>query len=195
LAFLTAWQMVVSRARVQPGDHVLVHAGASGVGSAAIQIAQLLGAHVITTVGSDEKANLLRKRGVENIILYRDQNFANEVRTWTGKRGVDVIIDHVGADTWEDNIRCLTKGGRLVICGSTSGHMAPTNLRFLFFKNLSLLGSTMGSKTQLLRILGLVEAQKLRPWIHSVLPLEEIQQAHELLESRQVTGKVVVQIT
>jgi len=194
LAFLTAWQMVVSRAQVRPGDRVLVHAGASGVGNAALQIAQLMGAQVMTTVGSQEKADLLQQRGVDDIILYRSQDFATEVRRLTGKRGVDVIIDHVGADTWEGNIRSLAKGGRLVICGSTSGHMAPTNLRFLFFKNLAFLGSTMGSKAELLRILGLVEAQKLRPWIHSVLALEDIQQAHEILESRQVTGKVVVRL-
>jgi NADPH:quinone reductase-like Zn-dependent oxidoreductase len=134
----------------------------------------------------------LRQRGIDNVILYRHTDFADAVRRMTGKRGVDVIIDHVGVDTWEGNIRCLTKGGRLVICGSSSGYMAPTNLRFLFFKNLSLLGSTMGSKAALLRILALVETQKLRPWIHSVVPMEDIQDAHAVLEARQVTGKVGV---
>lgn len=194
LAFLTAWHMVVERARVRAGDRVLVHAGASGVGSAALQIARLHGASVMTTVGSADKAALLAERGVEDAILYRDTDFAREVRRRTGKRGVDVIIDHVGVDTWEGNTRCLARGGRLVVCGSTSGHMAPTNLRFLFFKNLSFLGSTMGSKAELLRVLGLVETGRLRPWIHSVLPLDRVGEAHEILESRGATGKVVLRI-
>ena len=194
LAYLTAWQMVVVRAQVQAGDSVLVHAGASGVGSAAIQIAQLRGARVITTVGSPQKAQRLQERGVDDAILYKEADFASEVRRRTGKRGVDVIIDHVGLDTWEPNIRCMAKGGRLVLCGSTSGYMASTNLRFLFFKNLSLLGSTMGSKASLLRILSLVEAKQLQPWIHDVLPMDRVQEAHEILESRQVTGKVVLHI-
>ena len=192
--YLTAWQMVVERAKVQPGDSVLVHAGASGVGNAALQIAKMIGARVMTTVGSPPKAKQLQDRGFDDAILYKESDFANEVRRRTGKRGVDVIIDHVGIDTWEPNIRCLTKGGRLVLCGATSGYMAPTNLRFLFFKNLSLLGSTMGSKAALLRILSLVETKQLTPWIHDVLPMNRVQDAHEILESRQVTGKVVLSI-
>jgi NADPH:quinone reductase-like Zn-dependent oxidoreductase len=194
LAFLTAWHMVVERAGVRAGDRVLVHAGASGVGSAALQIARLHGAQVMTTVGSADKAAWLAEHGINDTILYRDTDFAHEARRRTGKRGVDVIIDHIGADTWEGNVRCLAKGGRLVVCGSTSGHEVPTNLRFLFFKNLSFLGSTMGSKSELLRLLGLVESRTLRPWIHAVLPLERVQEAHEILEARHATGKVVLSI-
>lgn len=194
LTFLTAWHMVFDRARLQAGEHVLVHAGASGVGHAAVQMAQLVGARVIATVGDAAKADLLRQLGVEDIVLYREQDFASEVRRITGKRGVDVILDHVGADTWEGNIKSLAKGGRLVLCGSTSGHQVPTNLRFLFFKNLSFLGSTMGSKAELLQLLPLVETGKLVPHVHAVLPLAEVGRGHSMLEGREVTGKIVIRI-
>ncbi len=194
LVFLTAWHMAIARARIQPGEDVLVHAGASGVGHAAIQIARLLGARVITTVGSTSKAELVRALGADHVVLYREQDFADAIRQLTGKRGVDVILDHVGADTWERNIRSLARGGRLVTCGSTSGHEVPTNLRFLFFKNLSLLGSTLGSKAELAQILGLVERGSLRPVVDRVLALEDVGQAHTLLEQRQASGKLVLRI-
>jgi len=194
LAFLTAWHMAVARARIQPGDDVLVHAGASGVGSCAIQIARSLRARVITTVGSEAKANLVRSLGAEHVILYRETDFADAVRDLTEKRGVDVILDHVGADTWEGNVRSLTRGGRLVVCGSTSGHLVTANLRFLFFKNLAFLGSTMGSRSELLRVLRLVERGVLRPVVDRILPLDEVARAHELLESRRALGKLVLQI-
>jgi NADPH:quinone reductase-like Zn-dependent oxidoreductase len=192
LAFLTAWHMAVSRARIQPADTVLVHAGASGVGSAAIQIARLLRARVFTTVGSSQKAERVRALGADEVILYREADVAAEVRRLTAKRGVDVILDHVGQDTWEANLRSLARGGRLVVCGATSGHEVPTNLRLLFFKNLSLLGSTMGSKSELLRVLALVQQGQLRAVVDRVLPLSQVARAHELLESRSVVGKVVL---
>jgi len=194
LVFLTAWHMAVSRARIQPGDDVLVHAGASGVGSAAIQIARLLGARVFTTVGSADKIERVRALGAAEVILYREQDFADSIRALTAKRGVDVVLDHVGADTWERNVRSLVRGGRLVVCGATSGHEVSTNLRFLFFKNLSFLGSTMGSKAEVARILPLVERGLLRPVVDRVLPLGDIGQAHELLETRRVVGKIVLRV-
>lgn len=194
LAFLTAWHMAVARAAIRPGDDVLVHAGASGVGTCAIQIARLFQARVITTVGSADKVDLVRSLGAEHVILYRDEDFAAAVRQITDKRGVDVILDHVGADTWDGNVRSLTRGGRLVVCGSTSGHVVSTNLRFLFFKNLAFLGSTMGSRAELLRVLGLVERSVLRPVVDRILPLDQVGTAHELLESRQARGKLVLSI-
>jgi len=192
LVFLTAWHMAVDRARIRPGETVLVHAGASGVGSAALQIARLLGARVLTTVGTRQKAERARALGADEVILYREVDFADDVRRLTGKRGVDVILDHVGADTWERNIRSLARGGRLVVCGATSGHEVPTNLRMLFFKNLSFLGSTMGSKAELLEILRLIDQGKLRPVIDRVLPIQEVGRGHELLEGRSATGKIVL---
>jgi NADPH:quinone reductase-like Zn-dependent oxidoreductase len=194
LVFLTAWHMAVSRARIQPGDTVLVHAGAGGVGSAAVQIAALLGARVFTTVGSADKVERVRALGAEQAILYREVDFAEEVRRLTGKRGVDVILDHVGAETWEANIRSLTQGGRLVVCGATTGYEPKTNLRHLFFKNLSLLGSTMGGKSELLLVLALVEAGKLHAVVDRVLPLEQVARGHQLLADRAVVGKIVLTI-
>lgn len=194
LAFLTAWHMAVARAGIQPGDDVLVHAGASGVGTCAIQIARLFQARVITTVGSADKVDLVRGLGAEHVIVYRDEDFAAAVRKITGKRGVDVILDHVGADTWDGNVRSLTRGGRLVVCGSTSGHLVSTNLRYLFFKNLSLLGSTMGSRAELLHVLRLVQSGRLRPVVDRILPLDQVAVAHQLLEDRQARGKLVLDI-
>jgi NADPH:quinone reductase-like Zn-dependent oxidoreductase len=194
LTFLTAWHMAVARAAIRPGESVLVHAGASGVGSAAVQIARLLQGRVLATVGSPDKVAAVQALGAEAVILYRQTPFADEVRRLTGKRGVDVILDHVGADTWDGNIRSLAKGGRLVFCGATGGHEAATSLRHVFFKNLSLLGSTMGGKAELLRVLGLVERGLLRPLVDRVVPLAGVAQGHALIESRAVVGKVVVAI-
>lgn len=192
VAFLTAWHMVVARARIQPGETVLVHAGASGVGIAAIQVARLFHARVLTTVGAADKVQTVRDLGAEEVILYRETDFAAEARRLTGKRGVDVILDHVGLDTWEGNLRALATGGRLVTCGATSGHEAKTNLRILFFKNISLLGSTMGGKAELLRVFPLVESGVLRPVIDRVLPLAQVAEGHRLLEERRVSGKIVL---
>ena len=194
LVFLTAWHMAVTRARIRPGETVLVHAGGSGVGTAALQIAKMLQARVLTTVGSRAKVERLRALGADEVILYREASFADEVRRLTGKRGVDVILDHVGADTWEDDIRSLAAGGRLVVCGATSGHEPKTNLRYLYFKNLSLLGSTMGGKAELLQVLALIEAGRLRPVVDRVLPLEQVARAHELLGERAVLGKIVLAV-
>lgn len=192
LVFLTAWHMLVVRAGVRPGDTVLVQAAGSGVSSAAIQIARLHGARVITTVGSDSKVGKARALGAEEVVNYREKDFAAEVRRFTGKRGVDIVIDHVGPDTWERSIRSLARGGRLVLCGSTSGFEVKTDTRFLFFKNLSVLGSTMGSRGELFEILGLVEAGLLRPVVDAVLPMAEVAEGHRRLEAREVFGKVVL---
>ncbi len=192
LVFLTAWHMAVTRARLLPGETVLIHAGASGVGSAAIQIAKLHRARVLTTVGAADKVERVRALGADEVLLYRDVDFAAEARRLTGKRGVDAVLDHVGTDTWEGNIRSLAAGGRLVICGATSGYEARTNLRLLFFKNLSLLGSTMGSKAELLRIAGLMATGDLHPVIDHVLPLQQVADGHRRLEERSVVGKIVI---
>jgi NADPH:quinone reductase-like Zn-dependent oxidoreductase len=192
LVFLTAWHMVVERARVRPGDEILVHAAGSGVSSAAIQIAKLWGARVYTTVGAASKVEKARALGADEVILYRDADFAAEVRRLTGKRGVDVVIDHVGPDTFDRNVRSLAKGGRLVMCGSTSGFEIKTDPRFVFFKNLSILGSTMGSRGELHEVLKLVGQGLLRPVVDAVLPMAEVREAHRRLEAREVFGKIVL---
>jgi len=194
LVFLTAWHMACERARIEPGDTVLVHAGASGVGSAAIQIARMLQARVIATVGSAAKVEPVRRLGADEVLVLPEIDFASEIRRLTDKRGVDVILDSVGGDTWAGNLRSLTQGGRLVVCGATAGHEVTTNLRLVFFKNLSILGSTMGSKASLLRVLPLVERGVLRPVVDRVLPLEQVAEAHRAIASRAVVGKVVLRI-
>lgn len=192
LVFMTAWSMLIDKARLQSGETVLVQAGASGVGSAAIQIAALHGARVLATAGSAEKCRLAESLGAEVAIDYRQQDFASEVRALVGPEGVDVVIEHVGAETFAGSMRCLGRGGRLVTCGATTGAEVEVNLRRLFFKNQAVIGSTMGSRGDLLRILELFAAGKLRPVLGQVLPLAEVGRAHELLESRGVLGKIVL---
>ena len=192
LAFLTAWHMLIARCGLRPGDDVLVHAAGSGVGSAAIQIAKLHGARVIATAGSPRKLELAKSLGADHVIDYERQDFAAEVRTLTAKRGVDVVVEHVGEKTFPGSLRSLARGGRLVTCGATTGGQAEINLRALFFKNLSVLGSTMGSRGELHQIVGLVARGLLRPVIDRVLPLSEVREAHEALEKREQFGKIVL---
>lgn len=192
LVFLTAWHMLVGRAQVRAGEDVLVHAGGSGVGTAAIQIARLHGARVFATAGSDEKAARLRDLGADAAINYRTADFLEEIRRLTGKRGVDVVVETIGQDTWERSLRALARGGRLVTCGATSGYQAATDLRFVFSKGLSILGSTMGSRAELLRVARLVGERRLRPVIDRVLPLDRVAEAHRAMAERSLFGKILL---
>lgn len=193
LVFLTAWHMLVERARVQPGERVLVHAAGSGVSSAAIQIARLFGARVLATAGSAEKCARAKELGAEEAVNYRESDFSDAVRAWTGRRGVDIAVDHVGAETFDRTIRVLAKGGRYVTCGATSGVQLQTDFRLVFFKSLSILGSTMGGSHELDRVLALVEEGRLAPVVDQVLPLDRVRDAHARLESRAGFGKVVLE--
>jgi len=192
LTFLTAWHMLVGRARVKPGERVLVHAAASGVSSAAIQIARLHGARVMATAGSQAKCSLARELGAEEAVDTSRDDFTAAVRAWTGKRGVDVAVDHVGQETFDRTIRCLVKGGRYVTCGATSGFEMKTDFRLVFFKSLSILGSTMGGSHELAAVLAHVADGRLRPVVDRILPLEQVREAHTLLEERKALGKVVL---
>lgn len=194
LVFLTAWHMLVDRAAVRPGDRVLVHAAGSGVSSAAIQIARLWGARVFATAGAAPKCDLARALGADETVNYRDEDFVAGIRAWTGKQGVDIVVDHVGTDTFERSLRCLAKGGRYVTCGATSGFEMRTDFRLVFFKNLSILGSTMGSNHELARVLDLVGSGDLRPVVDRVLPFEDIADAHRHLEDRSAVGKTVLEL-
>ena len=194
LTFLTAWHMLHARARVQAGERVIVHAAGSGVSSAAIQIAVLSGARVLATAGSDLKCARARELGAEVAVNYRSQDFVAEAKRWAGRAGADVVLDHVGAATFEKSLRCLGRGGRYVTCGSTSGHEMRTDFRLVFFKSLSILGSTLGSGHELARILDLVASGRLAPVVDSVLPLESVREAHARLEARDVFGKIVLTV-
>jgi NADPH:quinone reductase-like Zn-dependent oxidoreductase len=191
LDMLTAWHMLVARAQIRPGETVLVQAGGSGVGSAAIQIAKLWGTTVFTTAGTAEKASRARSLGADETIVHTQVDFLDEVRRLTGKRGVDVVFEHVGGHTFERSLRALAKGGRLVTCGSTTGGEVTVNLRLVFFKLLSILGSTMGSVAELHEIMKFVEAGRLHPVIDRVLPLADVAEGHRILEAREAFGKIV----
>ncbi len=192
LTFLTAWTMLVRRAQLQPGETVLVHAAGSGVGSAGIQIAKLLGAKVIATTSTEEKAKKALALGADHVINYATHDFVDEVKKLTNKRLVDVVFEHTGASTWDKSIACLPYGGRLVTCGATAGGDVKLDLRVLFYKRISLLGSTMGSKGDLFRIMQLVEEGKLEPVLDRVMPLEKAAEAHGLLSDRKSFGNVVL---
>ena len=192
LVTVTTWHMLVTRANVQLGEDVLVHAAGSGVGSVAIQIAKLRGARVITTASSDEKLAKARELGADETINYTQADWPKEVKRLTQRRGVDVVVEHTGAATWSGSISALKNNGRLVTCGATSGFDARTDLRQVFFRHLTLLGSFMGSKGELLEAMKFVAQGKIRGVVDRVLPLSEARQAHELIEDRAQFGKVIL---
>jgi NADPH:quinone reductase-like Zn-dependent oxidoreductase len=194
LVFLTAWHMLMGRAHLQPGEDVLVLAASSGVGSAAIQIARMLQCRVIATAGGEEKLAKARELGAEYTIDHYQQDIAAEVKRITGRRGVDVVVEHVGAATWGKSLESLALGGRLVTCGATTGVDVSVDLRYLFAKQWSLLGSFMGSMGELHQVLKFVFRGQLKPVIDRVYPLEEIRAAHERLEKKEQFGKVVLRV-
>lgn len=194
LCFLTAWQMVVTKGGVRPGQTVLVQAAGSGVSSAAIQIAKMHGARVIATTGTEEKAKRARELGADEVIVYTTQDFVAETKRLTDKRGADLIIEHVGGEVLAKSILAAAWGGRIVTCGATSGFTPQIDLRHVFFRQVELLGSTMGSKGSLFEILRHVQDGRLRPVIDRVLPLWQAVEAHHLLEDRKAFGKVVLSV-
>jgi NADPH:quinone reductase-like Zn-dependent oxidoreductase len=170
-----------------------VQAAGSGVSSAAIQIAKLLGAEVIASASTEEKLEKARELGADHTVNYTEQDLVAEVRRIVApKKGVEVVVDHVGEATWDASVRALANGGRLVTCGATTGYDVRVDLRHLFYRRLSLLGSTMGSKGDLHRIVRLIELGKLRPVVDRVLPLSDAREAHRLLAERKAFGKVVL---
>ncbi len=192
LVTLTAWHMLITRAQVQPGEDVLIHAAGSGVGSVGIQVAKLRGARVITTASSDEKLAKARELGAAATINYTRDDWPKEVRRLTGGQGVDVVFEHTGATTWPGSIVSLKKGGRLVTCGATSGYDARTDLRQVFYRHLTILGSMMGSKAELLAAMKFIESGQIRAIVDRTLPLAEARKAHELMEDRAQFGKLVL---
>jgi NADPH:quinone reductase-like Zn-dependent oxidoreductase len=194
VVFLTAWHMLITRAQLQPGEDVLVLAAGSGVGSVAIQIAKLTGARVIATASTDAKLAKARELGADEVINHSKNDILEEVKRLTGKRGVDVVVEHVGEATWEKSVLCLAQNGRLVTCGATTGYNGQFDLRYLYSRNLSLLGSYMGSRSELYCVLKLVADGKLHPVIDRVMPLAECAKAHALLENREQFGKIVLAV-
>ncbi|MAE27862.1 MAG: zinc-binding dehydrogenase [Planctomycetota bacterium] len=192
LAFMTAWEMLMGRAELAAGETVLVLGGTSGVGSAAIQLAREAGARVIATAGTEAKRELCRELGAEEVLDHYDPDWGRMVKSSTGGRGVEVVIEHVGPATWETSLRVLARRGRLVTCGGTTGPTVPLTLPHLFIKNQSIHGSTMGPASCLPGIFEQVAAGRLRPVLDRALPLARIQEAHGLLEAGSVLGKIVL---
>jgi NADPH:quinone reductase-like Zn-dependent oxidoreductase len=194
LVFQTAWHMLLARAELQPGEDVLILGAGSGVGTAAIQIAKFFGARVLATAGSDEKLQKAKELGADHLINHRTQKIREEVRRITSKRGVDVVFEHVGTATWDDSLASLAPSGRLVTCGATTGYDAKIDLRFLFSRQLSLLGSYMGTKSELHSVMRLVATGRLKPIVDRIFPLAEAAAAHMYLESSFQFGKVVLSV-
>jgi NADPH:quinone reductase-like Zn-dependent oxidoreductase len=194
LVFLTAWHMLITRAQLRPGDSALILGAGSGVGSAAIQIAKFFGAQVIATAGTEEKLAKAKELGADQVIQHHATPIGKEVRRLTKNRGVDVVFEHVGTATWDESVKSLAPGGRLVTCGATTGFDAKIDLRFLFTRQLSLLGSYMGSKDELRAVLKLVSQGRLRPIVDKVFPLQECAAAHAYLETGNQFGKVVLAV-
>ncbi len=192
LVFVTAWHMLVGLARVHAGQTVLVLGGSSGVGIAAIQIARLFHCRVITTAGDETKLEKAHALGADYGINHYQQKISEEVRRITNKQGVDIVIEHVGAATWEESVKSLKTGGTLVTCGATTGPNVSIDLRHLFARQLSLLGSYMGTIGELHEVLQHVFAGRLKPVVDRVFPLRDTRAAHEYLESSKMFGKVVL---
>ena len=194
LTFLTAWHMLMTRAQLKRGEDVLVLAAGSGVGQAAIQIAVLHGARVFATAGSDEKLERARTLGAHEVIHHHKQDVAAEIMRLTNRRGVDVVIEHVGEATWAKSVRSLARGGRLVTCGATTGPQVGLDLRALFAKQLSLLGSYVGTKGELLRAARFFFAGQLKPVIDRTFPLADAADAQRRLEASEHFGKIVLEV-
>jgi len=192
LAMLTAWHALVVKAEVRPGQTVLVQAAGSGVGSAAIQIARLAGARVMTTVGSDDKIEFARGLGAEHVVNYRRLDFVEEAKRWTAKRGVDVVVEHIGGETFERSTYALTRLGTLVSIGSHDTHWGRLDLRHVYSKNLRIMGTNLGTILELRTILDHVLAGQLRPVIDRTFPLTDAQAAVQHLLDRKNKGKVIL---
>jgi len=192
LTFLTSWHMLIGRARLRAGETVLVHAAGSGIGSAAVQIAKLAGARVIATAGSLEKLRKAKELGADEVINYTETDFSQEVLRLTGKRGVDVVFEHVGPATFEGSLRSLARGGRLVTCGATTGPTASFSISDLYLRQHSIIGSVMGTRREFLEVVRLVGERKLRPVIDSVFPLADAAEAQRRMLERNHFGKLVL---
>jgi len=194
VAFLTAWHMLVTRCRVRPGEVVLIVGGASGIGTAAIQIARLHGATVIATAGSDDKRQRCRDLGADHTVDHYKQPVAEEVRRLTENRGADVVFEHVGPATWTESLRALARKGRLAICGQTTGNEVTLDLKGFFTQNQTIHGTFIGTGSEFFELLRLVSAGRLRPVVDHVFPLAEAAKAHRRMEEGEHVGKIVLSV-
>ncbi len=194
LAYMTAWRLLVTRAQIRPGEDVLILGAGSGVSTAAIQIAKLSGCTVYTTSSSNDKLARAKALGADIVLNYKEMPWGKAVWELTGKRGVDVILDHVGEATFKDSVRALRKGGRLVVPGATTGASPQVDLRYVFWRQLSILGSTMANQREFEAVMKLVFMGRLTPVVDRIFPLEKAREAHEHLERGEQFGKVVLRV-
>lgn len=190
--FGTAWSGLASRARLGPGDSLLIWGAAGGLGHAAIQIAKLLGAKVIAAVGDDNKSEFVKSLGADYAVNYKSDDIVSSVRSLTDGLGVSAVFDHIGGDTWGKSIDCLASGGRMVTLGLTSGAKSEVDVRKVYSHELSILGTYGQSKGDIAKVLQLASEGKLKPSIQNELPLSSARDGHEILESRQVKGKILL---
>ncbi len=192
LVFLTAWRMLVTRGGLKPGETVLVHAAGSGIGQAAVQIAKFCGARVIATAGSEEKCRKARALGADEAIDHKKKDFSKEARLLTGGKGVDLVFEHIGAETFQGSLACLRRGGRIVTCGVTTGREVSIDLRYLYMNQISIHGSYMGSHAELLKLVDWAKQGKFSSCVDSTFPLKDARLAQEKMESRNFFGKLVL---
>jgi len=194
LVFLTVWRMLVTNAELKPGEHVLILGIGGGVATAALQIARHMGAHIFVTSSSDEKLELAKNWGADHGINYLRSDFAKEVRALTGKRGVDVVVDCVGGESWVKSLAALARGGRLVTCGATAGANPQTDIRRIFWNHLKIFGSTLGSREEFRQLLAFMQISKVRPIVDQIFSLKDVAAAQRRLEEGKQFGKIVLQI-
>jgi NADPH:quinone reductase-like Zn-dependent oxidoreductase len=192
LVNMTAWRMLVSQARLRAGEDLLILGVSGGVSSTAVQIGKLCGARVFVTSSSDEKLQRARQLGADECINYSKEDWARAVFQKTGRRGVDVVLENVGAATWKDSIRSLAKGGRLVTCGATSGPIGETDIRIVFWKQISIIGSTMSNRREFNEVMAQLFRGTLRAIVDSVMPLADGAAAQEKLAAGKQFGKIVL---
>jgi len=194
LVFLTVWRMLVTNAELKPGEHVLILGIGGGVATAALQIARHMGAHIFVTSSSDEKLELAKNWGADHGINYLRSDFAKEVKALTGKRGVDVVVDCVGGESWVKSLAALARGGRLATCGATAGANPQTDIRRIFWNHLKIFGSTLGSREEFRQLLAFMQLSKVRPIVDQIFSLKDVAAAQRRLEEGKQFGKIVLQI-
>lgn len=195
LVFVTAWRMLITRGRLRAGEDVLIHGASAGVGIACIQIARVAGARVVAAASTEEKLELCRSLGADVLINAEKEDVVRRVRDLTGRRGVDVVVDYVGKATWVKSLQCLARGGRLVTCGATTGYNPEEDLRHVFYRQLEVIGSTMGNRNELVAPLNLIFAGKMRPVVSAVYDLKDTAEAHRVMEARRALGKIVIKVS
>jgi NADPH:quinone reductase-like Zn-dependent oxidoreductase len=194
LVYITVWRMLVTNAQLKPGEHVLILGIGGGVATAALQLAAHIGTHIIVTSSSDEKLEKAKALGAEHGINYKSADFAREVRRLTGKRGVDVVVDCVGGESWIKSLASLAKGGRLVTCGATAGANPPTDIQRIFWNNLKIFGSTLGDRAEFQEVLNFMAASRTKPVIDQVFPLRDAAAAQIRLEAGKQFGKILLRM-